>query len=163
MATMADGEAEDAAVSASPAVARNNHQATSSTQRGRRASNGTNCIEAVRQRLNADGDNGDDDESQRSSSGINGNPRNSTMARLSQSMMLPPSATPILLPDAADNVYNPGGGNDVRNLNSTQPPPSKKRRTFFRRCFDSTFNPNEVTAAQRILAPDSDDEEADGN
>ena len=72
----------------------------------------------------------------------------------------PPSATPIMFPA---NWADRGGG-DVSTLDVTsqqQPPPNKKRRVnaFFQRCFDATFNPNDATAAQRILAPDSDEEE----
>ncbi len=39
-------------------------------------------------------------------------------------------------------------------------PPSKRARFFFRKCFDATFNPRTgVAGANRILAPDSDEED----
>ena len=85
----------------------------------------------------------------------------STLTTSQEEMPPPPSsATPILFP-AADRV---GNGGDVSSLDVTSqqhPPPNKKRRVnaFFQRCFDATFNPNDATAAQRILAPDSDEEE----
>ena len=39
-------------------------------------------------------------------------------------------------------------------------PPSKRAKFLFRKCFDATFNPRTgVTGSDRILAPDSDEEE----
>ena len=89
--------------------------------------------------------------------------KNSTLSTSQRGMPPPPpsSATPIPFPATADLA---GNGGDVSSLDVTsqppQPPPNKKRRVnaFFQRCFDATFNPNDATAAQRILAPDSDDE-----
>ena len=88
--------------------------------------------------------------------------KNSTLSTSQRGMQPPPppsSATPIPFPATAD-LRN---GGDVSSLDVTsqpQPPPNKKRRVnaFFQRCFDATFNPNDATAAQRILAPDSDEE-----
>lgn len=94
--------------------------------------------------------------------------QNSTLTTTSQEgMPPPPSATPIMFPaNWADRGV--GNGGDVSTLDVTsqqQPPPNKKRRVnaFFQRCFDATFNPNDATAAQRILAPDSDEEEDEGS
>ncbi len=58
---------------------------------------------------------------------------------------------------AGDNVV----GDSSAVMDSTLPPAAKKRRltdSLFRRCFDNTYNPNDETAAQRVLAPDSDEE-----
>jgi hypothetical protein len=38
-------------------------------------------------------------------------------------------------------------------------PPPKRSKFFFQRCFDATFNPSKVYGAQKVLAPDSDDED----
>ena len=37
-------------------------------------------------------------------------------------------------------------------------PPSKRAKFFFHRCFDATFNPSKISGAERVLAPDSDDD-----
>ena len=37
-------------------------------------------------------------------------------------------------------------------------PPSKKKNFLFRRCFDATFNPQNIPGTERVLAPDSDEE-----
>lgn len=37
-------------------------------------------------------------------------------------------------------------------------PPSKRAKLYFQPCFDITFNPNKISGADRILAPDSDEE-----
>ena len=92
--------------------------------------------------------------------------KNSTLSTSQRGMQPPPppsSATPIPFPATADLIGDVGNGGDVSSLDVTsqpQPPPNKKRRVnaFFQRCFDATFNPNDATAAQRILAPDSDEE-----
>lgn len=44
----------------------------------------------------------------------------------------------------------------------TDPPPSKKARYLFKRCFEATFNPSKIPGYDRVLAPDSDEEEEDG-
>lgn len=58
--------------------------------------------------------------------------------------------------DALNDAFNDASkdGADGSSL-------GKKRRVngFFQRCFDATFNPNDATAAQRFLAPDSDEGE----
>ena len=38
------------------------------------------------------------------------------------------------------------------------PPAKKKKRALFARCYDSTFAPSQVPGAQKVLAPDSDEE-----
>ena len=43
-------------------------------------------------------------------------------------------------------------------INEEIPPAAKKARYIFKRCFDSTFNPNSVPGSDKILAPDSDEE-----
>ena len=45
---------------------------------------------------------------------------------------------------------------DSDELPST--PPSKKAKFFFKRCFDSTFNPDTVPGYNNILAEDSDED-----
>jgi hypothetical protein len=37
-------------------------------------------------------------------------------------------------------------------------PPSKRAKFFFQRCFDATFNPNRISGAEKVLAPDSDED-----
>jgi len=37
-------------------------------------------------------------------------------------------------------------------------PPSEKKNVLFRRCFDATFNPQNIPGIERVLAPDSDEE-----
>ena len=41
---------------------------------------------------------------------------------------------------------------------SENPPSAKKARFIFKRCFDATFNPKSVQGSEKILAPDSDEE-----
>ena len=52
--------------------------------------------------------------------------------------------------------------NDEEMLDQTEanenPPSAKKARFLFKRCFDSTFNPKSVQGSDKVLAPDSDDE-----
>jgi len=38
------------------------------------------------------------------------------------------------------------------------PPPKKKRHKLFNRCFEKTFNPNQIPGADKVLAPDSDED-----
>ena len=38
------------------------------------------------------------------------------------------------------------------------PPAKKKKRALFARCYDSTFMPCQVPGAEKVLAPDSDEE-----
>ena len=38
------------------------------------------------------------------------------------------------------------------------PPAKKKKRALFARCYDATFAPSQVPGAQKVLAPDSDEE-----
>ncbi|CAB4058044.1 RAD9A [Lepeophtheirus salmonis] len=52
---------------------------------------------------------------------------------------------------------------NISGINNDDPPisespPSKKIKYFFKRCFNKTFNPSNITGAQVVLAPDSDDE-----
>ena len=37
-------------------------------------------------------------------------------------------------------------------------PPSKRAKLYFQPCFDATFNPSRISGAERVLAPDSDEE-----
>ena len=94
---------------------------------------------------------------ERLSGSVIGEPARSSTARTSQEAA---AATPVPFPG---DLAPPNGNGDASALDVTsqQPPPSKKRRTnaFFQRCFDATFNPNDATAAQRILAPDSDEDD----
>ena len=39
------------------------------------------------------------------------------------------------------------------------PPPSKRAKYIFKRCFDATFNPANIPGTSKILAPDSDEED----
>ena len=38
------------------------------------------------------------------------------------------------------------------------PPAKKPRLMYFKRCFDTTFNPSNIPGAQKVLAPDSDED-----
>ena len=49
------------------------------------------------------------------------------------------------------------GGNGDGYLPNT-PPPKRPRLSMFKRCFDKTFDPGCIPGAQKVLAPDSDDE-----
>ncbi|TRY70631.1 hypothetical protein TCAL_17281 [Tigriopus californicus] len=85
---------------------------------------------------------------------------------------LTPGVTPILAkeplnrelltPDVmAEMSMDQGGIWDIEGNEETVPrsPPSKKARVVFKRCFDATFYPQNMTAATRVLAPDSDDDD----
>ena len=108
-----------------------------------------------------------DKEQQQDSLPLTGDPRESTQAVAAAPSEQPSSLemiTPIALPDqshvAADESRHypspPGNGGDFRHRLT---PPSKRAKYLFKRCFDATFNPAAVTGAQRVLAPDSDDDE----
>ena len=92
---------------------------------------------------------------ERLSGSVIGEPAKNSTQRTSQEAMPAPAASPVPFPGdlAAAN-------GDASTLDVTSQPPSKKRRlnAFFQRCFDATFNPNDATAAQRVLAPDSDED-----
>jgi hypothetical protein len=45
-----------------------------------------------------------------------------------------------------------------RELIEGTPPSAKRARFFFQRCFDATFNPSKISGAEKILAPDSDED-----
>ena len=38
-------------------------------------------------------------------------------------------------------------------------PPNKRAKFMFQRCFNATFNPSKISGAERICAPDSDDDD----
>ena len=47
---------------------------------------------------------------------------------------------------------------DATNDAIDSTPPSKRAKFYFHRCFDATFNPNKISGAEKVLAPDSDDD-----
>jgi hypothetical protein len=59
-----------------------------------------------------------------------------------------------------NDVSQAGDFNDVSTpqemIDGT--PPSKRAKFFFQRCFDATFNPNRISGAEKVLAPDSDED-----
>lgn len=42
--------------------------------------------------------------------------------------------------------------------NAGETPPAKRARYFFQRCFEKTLDPSSIPGAQKVLAPDSDEE-----
>lgn len=83
-----------------------------------------------------------------------------------------PSVTPFASMEVAREDDGDDGGEAMDQVDCTRldavgangdgenPPPSKKARYLFSKCFDATFNPRTgVAGADRILAPDSDEEE----
>ena len=66
----------------------------------------------------------------------------------------------ISRPNFCDVTHSPQELNNVtqRDLIEGTPPSAKRARFFFQRCFDATFNPSRITGAEKILAPDSDEE-----
>jgi len=70
------------------------------------------------------------------------------------------SNIPLEMPPA----FNPTMDNtlDLRPQSNedllTATPPAKRKNFMFRRCFDATFNPRAVPGMEKVLAPDSDEE-----
>ena len=66
-------------------------------------------------------------------------------------------------------IHEPGRGGDMEEQEVEEPgepdtvtatPPAKrKKRQMFQRCFEATFNPAMVQGAERVLAPDSDEDQ----
>ena len=63
-------------------------------------------------------------------------------------------------------IHEPGRGGDTEEQEVDEPdtvtatPPAKrKKRQMFQRCFEATFNPAMVQGAERVLAPDSDEDQ----
>jgi hypothetical protein len=51
------------------------------------------------------------------------------------------------------------GPNGDANASPAKEPPSKRARLVFKKVFETTFYPAEASCVQRVLAPDSDEEE----
>jgi len=51
-----------------------------------------------------------------------------------------------------------GDGDHGEQILAGTPPAKKKKRTLFARCYDATFCPSQVPGAEKVLAPDSDEE-----
>ena len=61
---------------------------------------------------------------------------------------------------SANDVSQRGDANDVTHRDMIDgTPPSKRAKFFFQRCFDSTFNPNRISGTEKVLAPDTDEDE----
>jgi len=83
----------------------------------------------------------------------------STSQMSSSSRFLPPHQSTAVI----DDPPNFSAALDDEEMlevtkNEENPPAAKKARYIFKRCFDSTFNPNSVPGSDKILAPDSDEE-----
>jgi cell cycle checkpoint control protein RAD9A len=61
---------------------------------------------------------------------------------------------PVLLPSSPD-LSTIAGPESVQGT----PPPKKRRHKLFNRCFEATFNPSQMPGAEKVLAPDSDEEQ----
>lgn len=81
----------------------------------------------------------------------------STQVRPESVAMASPGLTPI--PEANEDVIN-ASALDANGDFGTQPPPTKKAKYLFKRCFEATFAPQNISGSGRILAPDSDEEMA---
>ena len=65
-------------------------------------------------------------------------------------MEMPPSVH-LTLDNSLD--FRPPDGDCLEGT-----PPAKRKNFMFRRCFDATFNPQNVPGAGKVLAPDSDED-----
>ena len=91
--------------------------------------------------------------SQTSSKGIADAPHHST-AVLDEAPPLPnftQVVPPTPIPSTDEDMLDLTRHEDLQ-------PAAKKARYLFKRCFDSTFNPHAVPGSDKILAPDSDEE-----
>ena len=55
-------------------------------------------------------------------------------------------------------IPEPGANGDGDQDIAGTPPAKKKKRALFARCYDATFLPSQVPGAEKVLAPDSDEE-----
>ena len=70
----------------------------------------------------------------------------------------PPSLLQNNFVDSLNINDEKADGNDNHPDCFDASPPAKKKNFLFRRCFDSTWNPNKIAGTEKVLAPDSDEE-----
>ena len=83
-------------------------------------------------------------------------PASTTLPRLCPNLSNIPMELPPAFHPTMDTTLDlrPPSHEDL--LAST--PPAKRKNFMFRRCFDATFNPKTVPGMEKVLAPDSDEE-----
>jgi len=63
----------------------------------------------------------------------------------------------MMTSELPENVPRDNNNSELQEHIST-PPAKRKKRQLFKRCFEKTFNPNNVPGSEKILAPDSDED-----